>query len=180
MSWNTGGPCPREFVVKIEGQRFSARNHNYIFSLYVTWKKNRGEMLPIDWEEPIWQALKKAYPKFFHKEKKKASSGVSVAAASSFMTFVLKRFGKSRQLVSTEEAKRRASICYNCPMKEPVLGCSVCKQALKLFVKPPEPVDAPPACGACGCWLPLKIWIPRKHLGDSNDFPYHSDCWMRE
>ena len=180
MSWSTGGPCPRIFVAEIEGQKFTASNHNHIFGLYAAWKKNKDERLALDWEETVWQALKKSHPKHFHKAGKKASPGVSVAAASSFITFVAKRVGGRNAVVSVAEAKRRADICFNCPLKEPVLGCSVCKQALKLFVKPPEHVDAPPACGACGCWLPLKIWVPRKHLGSVDDFPFHSDCWMRD
>lgn len=183
MSWSTGGPCPRQFIAEIEGHIFRASSHLQIFTLYSAWKKNRNERLPLDWEETVWLALKKSHPKHFHRVHKKASPGVSVASASSFLTYLIKR-ARGKKLVEPEEAKRRAAICFSCPMKQPVLGCTVCKQALKMFVKPPETVQTPEACGACGCWLPAKVWINRAHLGSSEEFNYWKGdetrpaCWM--
>tara|TARA_R110002167_G_scaffold66667_4_gene188685 strand:- start:13430 stop:14026 length:597 start_codon:yes stop_codon:yes gene_type:complete len=178
MAWNTGGPCPRFFIAKIDGQTFTARDHKQIFVLYRVWKTNNGERLAVDWEESVWKALKSSHPRHFHKDKRKGDPGVSVASAFSFITFIIKRL-RNKKLVPAPLAKERAAICFACPMKSKVLGCSVCRSALKLAVKPPEAVEAPQACKACGCYLPLKIWIPRRLLGSSEAYPFHPDCWMR-
>lgn len=179
MSWTTGGPCPRIYRAEIGGKVFEDRDYNRIFTKYRTSVEAEGGRVAVGWEEVVWKALKKSHPNHFVKAKKKASPGVSVATAASFLSFMAKRMRK-RALVAPEEAKRRAAICSECPMRSPVLGCSVCKDALQLFVKPPEKVVSPQACMACGCYLVLKIWVPRDQLGSAEDYPYHQGCWMRD
>lgn len=178
MKWTTGGPCPRIYRAEISGKVFEDRDYNRIFTKYRVWVESQDLRLPLDWEEQVWEALKKEHPKHFIRGKKPGHPGVSVASASSFLTFMAKRM-RNRALVAPEEAKRRALICESCPMKSQVLGCSVCKDALRLFVKPPEKVVSPQACSACGCYLPLKIWVPREQLGSEEDYPYWEQCWMR-
>jgi len=179
MNWTTGGPCPRIYRAEIEGKVFEDRNYNRIFTKYRTWVESKDERLPLDWEERVWEALKKSHPDHFIRGKRQAPPGVSVVSAASFLAFMAKRM-RNRALVAPEEAKRRAAICSACPMQSKVLGCSVCRGGLGLFIKPPEKVASPQACMACGCYLPLKIWVPRDQLGLSEDFPYHENCWMRE
>jgi len=178
MNWTTGGPCPRVYRAEIEGMVFEEKDYNHIFKKYRVWKESCGERLSTNWEELVWRALKKSHPNHFIRRKGKASPGVSVASAASFLSFMAKRM-KKRSLVPSEQAKRRSSICQSCPMQSRVLGCAVCKDALKLFIKPPEKVVSPQACMACGCYLPLKIWVPRDQLGSADDFDYHQGCWMR-
>jgi hypothetical protein len=179
MNWTTGGPSPRIYRVEIDGMVFESRNHNHIFTKYRSWIESKGERVPINWEEVVWKALKSSYPKHIIRGKKNGSPGVSVATAASFLAFMAKRMRK-RALVAPEEAKRRAAICSECPMKSAVLGCSICKDALQLFVKPPEKVVSPQACMACGCYLPVKVWVPRNQLGPTEDHPYDEGCWMRD
>ncbi len=180
MNWEVNGPTPRKYVAILDGIKFEANSHLQIFARYENWKKQKGERLSLEWEDDVWKALSQSHPNHVKRIPAKKSPGVSVASASSFIAYVIRQMGRKRKLVDVAEAKRRAAICFNCPKKEPVLGCSVCKQALKLFVKPPEKVDAPPACGACGCWLPLKIWIMRDHLGSADEWDYDVNCWMRQ
>ncbi len=179
MKWTTGGACPRIYKAEIDGKVFESSNYNRIFTAYRVWVESGGGRLSLGWEEKVWEALKKSHPKHFIRPKQEASPGVSVATASSFLTFMAKRM-LNRALVAPEEARRRAAICERCPMKSPVLGCSVCKDALQLFVKPPEKVVSPQACMACGCYLPLKIWVLRNQLGSSEDHPFWQECWMRD
>ena len=178
MSWSTGGPCPRVFKATIDGKSVEARDFKQIFVLYRIWKDSIGERLPNDWEESVWLALKSSHPRHFQKAKRKASPGVSVASAASFISFVAKAMKGRNRIVGVDLARKRAEICRSCPMKEPVLGCSVCKSALKVFVKPPESLNVPQACGACGCFLPLKVWVFRSYLGEASTFPFHENCWM--
>lgn len=178
MNWSTGGPCPRIYRAEIDGKVFEEKDYNRIFTKYRTWVESQDLRLPLEWEEKVWSALKKSHPKHFIKKRRAGSPGVSVASAASFLTFMSKRMRK-RALVAAEEAKRRAAICFSCPMQSKVLGCAVCKEALKLFVKPPEKVVSPQACMACGCYLPLKVWVPREQLGSAEDYLYWERCWMR-
>jgi hypothetical protein len=178
MKFSTGGPVPRMFRAEIEGKLFEHPSIPSIFGKYAKWKAARGEKLDADWEDKVWLALMDNHPNHVKLVSKKARSGVSLATAMSFVRFVAKRLRK-RSLVSPELARQRAAVCNACPLKEPVLGCSICKSALKAVVKPPEQVGAPPGCGACGCWLPAKVWIPRDILGGSDEHPFHASCWMR-
>lgn len=123
--------------------------------------------------------MMKSHPKHIKRVRGKPKfAGVSVAAALSFMKFMAKRV-TDKSLVSPGLAKSRAKACWSCPKRAPVLGCHICKDALQLTVKPPEQVDAPEACAACGCYLKLKVWIKRSHLGSAEAFPFDSACWMR-
>lgn len=178
-NYQYNGPVPREFLIEVEGKAFRARTISELISEYVKWKNSTDVRIGPDYDEPVWQALKKAYPRNVSVEKKKASGGGSLVAAIGFIRFMTRRMA-NRSLVSTEEARRRADICFSCPLKQPILACPVCKDALKLTISPPDEVPAPVSCGACGCFLPLKIWAPRDQLGEASAFPFWESCWMRE
>ena len=179
MKFSTGGPVPRMFTVELEGVTFQAKDIKGVLNQYRRWKELRGERLAPDWNQEVWLALAKAHPKFVKVVKTPAGPGVSLAAALSFLGYLMRR-KLSKTLVSPVEAERRAAICRACPLGEPVLGCSVCKDALSPLVNQPYLLKVPEGCGACGCWLPAKCWIPREHLGGAEEFPFAPGCWMRE
>jgi hypothetical protein len=180
MSYSTGGPVPREFDVEIDGMCFRSRTITGIFDQYVRSYDRRGIRLPADWEDWVWSHLAARYPK--HVKRVPGASkrrSVSVRSALNFIRFLGKRLTDKR-LVAPEEARRRAAICASCPMATHVSGCAICKDVLQLAVHPPEVVSVPEACSACGCHIPLKVWVPRDLLGSADDFDYWESCWMRE
>jgi hypothetical protein len=91
----------------------------------------------------------------------------------------------SRRLVSQEEANRRANICMGCPLNVTVGGCQGCfsfvHEVRKLLTNITTEAK-PDFCGACGCDLQLKVWIPNDILDDAEtELPeYAPDCWRRE
>ena len=178
MKWQTGGPVPRIFNITVNGVFLSSRTIPELFRQFSTHHDRNDLRLPIGWEDLVWSALAVAYPK--HVKRLPGESGlrmVSVPAALNFIRFLAKRIS-DRSLVSPEAARRRAAVCSACPMAGPVAGCSVCKDALGLTVRPPEKVEVAEGCSACGCYLPLKIWVPRDQLGDAGAFPFDPGCWM--
>lgn len=71
------------------------------------------------------------------------------------------------QLVSQEEANRRAEICYRCPLRSQMtLPCSRCVSALENVVgwitqHRSTPFDEKlSACGICKCFLSASVWLP--------------------
>lgn len=179
MQYTTGGPVPRRFDIIVDGFVLSHKTINGLFSAYRVAHDQKGLRLPVDWEHRIWEALREAYPRHV----KRAPGGakrrsVSIGSALNFIRFLAKRV-TDQSLVSPELALQRAQTCQRCPLATTVGGCHLCKDALKLTVHPPQEIEAPEACSACGCYLKLKVWVPREQLGDASAFDYHSGCWMR-
>lgn len=179
MGYEFTGLPPRIVNVEIDGVNFQARTGQKIFELYRAHvaSTQQGRVFP-GWELKVWEAIKEAHPKYVTWTKAPASSGISIPTAVSFLNY-LRRRGFSKELVSPETAEARAAVCRDCPKREPVLGCVVCKDALSPLVNQPYTLSIPEGCGACGCWLPAKAWIPRKHLGSADAFDFHESCWMR-
>jgi hypothetical protein len=182
--WFSAGPVPRSYRVVLDGEVLEGRTIGDLFNAYAGIKRLKGELLFPEWEEALWAALGKAYPKHVKRTGKAAPPGVSVATAASFLTFMLKRV-RNRKLVPLAQAEARAVVCRRCPMAQPVLGCSVCKDALKWAGALPIEISIPEACGACGCHLRSKVQFPRELLGGADDYPYWKGdatrprCWMR-
>jgi hypothetical protein len=178
--WETSGITPRlPLVVPIGDEVITGRDIKSIFGYYHSRREAAGERFQPGWEQEVWQALQARYPKWVRPTHVGGTGGVTVNSALSFVRFMAKRIF-DRSLVSEGEAQRRASICWQCPMREYVLGCTKCKAFLETQVSPPRHIDAPEACGACLCYLPLKVWIPREQLGPAEEFSFWEGCWMRE
>ncbi len=179
MNFGVNGPIPRNgYEAIIRGIRFTGPSPRHIIDAWARALEGMGARLVPNWEDEAWEALALAHPKHIKRiPGTRRKAGVSVAAAMSFMKFMAKRM-IDQTLVPADEARRRAAICTRCPSWAPVIGCAACKEALELTIHPPEAVAVPPACGACGCWLPCKIWVPRAQLGEAQAFPYWEECWM--
>ncbi len=176
--WSTEGPTPRKFQITVDGHQLSAITVKQIFEQYRRAVESAGGRVMPQWEDRIWIALQKAYPRHIHKSGKPASPGLSLSGAVSYLKFVIRR-GWDKKLVDPALAEKRAAICRECPMRKPVLSCPTCKDALQPFVNQPYTLDIPDGCGACGCWLPAKAWLARELLGKADAFPFWSKCWMR-
>jgi hypothetical protein len=180
MKYSTGGPVPKEFRIEVDGIRLESRSIARMVSQYRLHHDKHGLRLPLDWEDRIWKALVAAYPRYVKRVPGGAQRrSVSIGSALNFIRFMAKRI-TNKSLVEPVEAHRRAAVCMACPLATHVSGCHICKDALKLTVRPPEEVVAPEACSACGCYMPLKVWLPREQLGSAEAFPFHEKCWMRE
>lgn len=179
MSWSTGGPTPRKFQITVDGHTISCITVKQVFEHYRSLVEQAGGRVMPGWEERVWRELQRSYPKHIHKTGTPASPGLSLAGAVSYGKFILKR-GWNKTLVEPHIAEERAAICRECPMREPVLSCPTCKDALKPFVNPSYDLQIPEGCGACGCYLKLKAFIPRKFLGKASAFPFSAQCWMHK
>ena len=90
--------------------------------------------------------------------------------------------------VSEFEAARRADVCISCPynVKGHKTEAWVAAQIKKLneFRGQQLTVTKEPdlhTCSVCGCYLPLKIWVPSKSIEEHTDtskFPPH--CWIKQ
>lgn len=169
------------FHLHYEGLYLFGHDAREVIGGYADNAMREGRQLGQNWEEPVWRALQKAYPDYIYRvRKKKNKSLVSIPTALSFVKFAVKRL-RNKEFATVEVARARAEVCKSCPLKTNVVGCSKCKAALKLLVgKPPITVECPQGCEACGCYMPLKIWMPDALLMDQVDqYPYWSECWMR-
>lgn len=180
MSWETTSLKPQIIEVEFEGKIHKGRNLKAIFSSVHDEYIRQARIAPPGWEEDVWVALREKYPRYILKRVRKDSRAISVASVTAFVNYLISR-GFSKKLVSTQEAQRRADICAQCPAKTHIVGCKICKNALKMTVKPPVKIQAPEGCSVCNCYIPLKIWIPKEHLQDSKDqFDFPDNCWIHD
>lgn len=90
--------------------------------------------------------------------------------------------------VAIGEAQERANICLKCPNNKPhrgrlkyevaaaILQHEKTKSELSLKV---ENEGALKTCAVCKCHLPLKVWVPQKHLTDTTSADQFPDfCWI--
>lgn len=100
-----------------------------------------------------------------------------------------------RKFVPREEAQRRVSVCRGCPIRTTSpKGCTGCftlvKKANALLAKNDAIVIEPDddgwvrdTCGACGCLLPLKVFLDNETLdtAEGSTRPaYWEQCWRNE
>lgn len=92
---------------------------------------------------------------------------------------------QKRELVSREEAERRAEICRKCPSAGNIGYCWGCaavyRKVRRLLGGTPIDFDREKRfCMECGCLLKGKIWLPNKLLdqAEEGDRPeYAEGCW---
>lgn len=89
------------------------------------------------------------------------------------------------EVVTQEEAERRAQICSRCYLNVHITGCSVCQRMVSEVVgdKKTSVDGVLKACGACKCVLRAKVWFPIKTLDTETEklqsiYPEH--CWQRK
>jgi hypothetical protein len=171
---------PLRLSVEIRGVTHCANDGRNIFISFCSWADSQDIRLVGDWQDEVYEAIKAAHPQYVRRIKPKAQPLVSLASAWSFVRFVAKRLKAGGGLVNEAEAERRAAVCRGCPKASSVGACSICKDGLAVVVRPPHRLSIPEACKACGCYLPLKAWVPLDQLGDPAQFDYWEGCWMLE
>jgi hypothetical protein len=87
------------------------------------------------------------------------------------------------ELVSQEEAERRADICMRCPMQVSTSGCWGCKGIAGMLPAiagaRKTSFDAQlKACGVCGCYNAVAVHLPVAIQG-SKDLEFPEWCWKR-
>lgn len=101
---------------------------------------------------------------------------------------------QDRKFVSAGTANERVNTCMGCPLRTTMpkgcMGCfSLLRKAEKLLAKKDaitiEPDDdgfKRDVCGACGCFIPLKVWLEDSTLnkaeGDQRP-AYWEGCWRK-
>lgn len=179
MTYETTGLVPNWFNIEVDGICLSSSRLIGLYASYLGVKKLSGLEPVAGWRELINEAVCDAHPRYMHRVPPPSKGGVSIAGALSFVKLAFSRL-LDNSFVDATKARQRAAVCSCCPLAGEVMGCPVCKFAIRTAVRlsPPEELVIPEACGACGCWLPLKAWLPRKCLGKMSDHPYHPECWM--
>ena len=134
--------------------------------------KRRANSIPIglEFDDEIEEVCCNKYPQECEVNKRtlgipSVSPGLyDVARASAIM---IKHKVSDSDLVSQEEANRRAQICRNCPFRaQMTLPCSRCFSALENVVgwitgSRGTPYDEKlSACGICKCYLSASVWLP--------------------
>ena len=126
-----------------------------------------------------------------------------VARASGFLTMgKIERFLKTvwhaivdRAFVSREEAVRRVEVCLGCPARTTMPGgCMGCYTLLKqaegllkkegaIHIAEDEDGLKRDVCGACGCFIPLKVVLENRTLdaAEGQQRPnYWAGCWRNQ
>jgi len=111
---------------------------------------------------------------------------LTLALAAQFVSTVYEAL-KAKRLVPLAEAQRRYAVCMTCPLATSISGCMGCHGILKnidrAFPKNPIPDDPEKRfCGACGCVLKLKVWLPQDVLDRAEKVrpKYWEHCWRNE
>lgn len=113
--------------------------------------------------------------------------------AGSLVTFsetLLDWLGAGQKPVPKKEAYRRAEICSRCTKNRPgnkltqAVANAIREQTAaraKMQLAVPNEQDLK-TCSACGCHLPLKVWVPLNHILENTEeatlHNLHPDCWM--
>lgn len=108
----------------------------------------------------------------------------ALKAATRFYKLRSSWLGDGGEPVSIELAEKRTQICSTCPFNNPsrpiweALTSTISKQLrlkmdMNLHVRGESNVHI---CDKCGCYLPLKVLVPIKHVIDTTDM-HDLPCW---
>jgi len=190
VKWSTGPLRPHKpLEVMFRGQLLKGWVSD-IFRSAISRAEAEGDRLEGGWENQLWQALQQKYPNYIQSEPiVDPPPTLSISSALSFIRFVAKR-GFNRDVVSTQEADRRAEICARCPKAAVLVGCGMCREAVRAVAGAPrkeydfgedEIGMRKIGCSACGCFLEVKVWMPDKYLEEeAGKHDWWEHCWVRE
>lgn len=88
-----------------------------------------------------------------------------------------------QQLVTPQEAERRATICAGCPLNVGLHGCGMCRRALqevreKILARGTSKDAVLEACGVCGCDNKTQVHVPLEVLKRGRTgLQYPAWCW---
>ena len=111
------------------------------------------------------------------------SHGIGASQVLAFTKFLVQWFTDGGGYVEMAENQRRRAICANCPLNNPMKGCS-CAPLYAILSKlvPSERRFADlHVCGVCGCSLQLKCASPSDAIAESEkgrNLSYPANCWV--
>lgn len=149
----------------IEGTHFEM-----LYNKAVAYRRANSIPIGLEFEQEIETLVCERYPAECEVSKRALGiAGVApglydVARASAVM---IKHKVNDSELVSQDEANRRAQICRNCPFRaQMTLPCSRCFSALENVVGWITGARGTPydeklsACGVCHCYISASVWLP--------------------
>jgi hypothetical protein len=149
----------------IEGTHFEM-----VYNRAVAYRKANSIPIGLDFEDELENAVCNAYPQ--ECAVSKSALGVPSVAPGLYdvvraSAVMINHKVNDSELVSQEEANRRAQICRACPLRSQMtLPCSRCISALENVVgwitkSRGTPYDENlSACGVCRCFISASVWLP--------------------
>jgi hypothetical protein len=167
-----------------------------LYNRAVAYRRSNSIPIGLDFEEEIEAQVCQRYPQ--ECEVSKRSMGVATIAPGLWdvvrgSQIMMQHRINGAELVSQEEANRRAEICYRCPMRaQMTLPCSRCTGVLENIVNVITGSHGTPfdeklsACSVCKCYISASVWMPldtqcigvtdeqREKFGFAKEF---FNCW---
>jgi hypothetical protein len=143
---------------------------NMAYDRLCNYRRSNGHPIGLDFPEQIEEQFCNRYPN--ECEVNRRTLGVPLAAPGLYdvaraSAIMIKHKINDSELVSQDEANRRAQICRNCPLRaQMTLPCSRCFSALENVVGWITGARGTPydekmsACGVCSCYISASVWLP--------------------
>jgi hypothetical protein len=148
-----------------------------------------GIPLPPNWEAEVEDEMCAAYPPHIWKYVDEQPPGVRttrIGDVLNFLKFAGSWLASGAELVSQEEATRRAAICVSCPMNSEVQGCTPCvrlvEKVSRLLGDRVTGFEGQlKGCSVCGCSNVAQVWFPLNDLqkGVTSDMQWPPHCWKK-
>lgn len=103
-----------------------------------------------------------------------------------FSRAALEWIASGREVVPELEARRRAEICFTCPLNQRSEGCLPCSVLYKMIrssIPEGRSIEGLEVCRACSCDLRSKVNLPMNVIRESNrdrELVFPSFCWQAE
>jgi hypothetical protein len=182
---------PLRVLSRYDGTAFEERSYPRLHRAYMLHHEKASILLPPGWEADMQDDLCRhmglltdgCEPVPYEGERR-----LGIGDIVRFMYAALNFLKAGGRIVSPELAEQRSATCATCPMRTGrVHGCWGCaslapllRQAgnlagLKLHTSNDKSINY---CGACGCYLKLKVWLPiDAYRDDGVDYP--DNCWVK-
>lgn len=183
---------PLRVLSRYDGTPFEAKSYHTLIRAYAKHHREVGILLPPGWEEDMQDDLCRhmglltdgCEPRPDGVERR-----LGIGDIVRFMQAALRFLQAGGKTVPAGLAEQRAATCAACPMKKSrVHGCWGCASlapmlmqagnmaGLKLHTTNDKSINY---CGACGCYLKLKVHLPiDAYKDDGVDYP--ENCWVRK
>ena len=119
-------------------------------------------------------------------EKPRNPIHLSLSLVARFVATILEFTKSGMQMVDQKEADRRADVCGACLLNTSIGGCTGCYtivKPLKAMLGSRKTREDLKYCGACGCSLALKVWVPNDVLDKAERGrrpAYAANCWRQQ
>jgi len=144
--------------------------YEMVINRAVAYRKANSIPIGLEFEEELEVQICQRYPQ--ECEVSRRGMGLTLVAPGLYdvaraSAVMIKHKVNDSELVSQEEADRRAQICRQCPLRaQMTLPCSRCFSALENVVGWITGARGTPydeklsACGVCHCYISASVWLP--------------------